>query len=251
MLLTNNSPYSVDLSSLTGFRKTVAGHSCTLFHGIAFLLGILCMSSVAAAVFKCTNKDGQIEYRDTPCKHTATQREIPLNAGPTQPAVGTAHRDRRSSSPGLKNRSALNDCQDWMPPPWSVKVDAPRPDTDYSAFPKNAQGRPVISRSGGGIEVVPLEKPDALSVERQCSDMVSACWKKDNDPNRSFDACFKSAPRCTTSRPWEESQACCPDSCWQQYSQLRRQCMDPMGAMMKVFFDDHCAPGAADMVGKP
>lgn len=131
-----------------------------------------------------------------------------------------------------------------------MQVDAPaKLDVDYSAFLKDAQGRPVISRSGN-IIVVPLEEPDALSVERQCSDMIKDCWQKDNDPNRSLDACFKFAPRCATSRPWEEGRACCPDSCWQQYSQLRHQCMGPFGAMMQVFFDDHCAPGAADMVGR-
>lgn len=82
-----------------------------------------------------------------------------------------------------------------------------------------------------------------------CSSMLTNCYRKNGDPKNSMDACFNSAPRCPTSRPWEEGKACCPESSWQAYSDLRRHCVDPAAASHRALFTEHCVPGGAELLG--
>ncbi|HEY2345740.1 MAG TPA: hypothetical protein VGH80_07645 [Xanthomonadaceae bacterium] len=157
--------------------------------------------------------------------------------GPARVADHPVQQSSQAASPP-GNPNEFPGCHDWVPPPGTVQVDAPAT-PDYSHLPRDAQGRPMILRAGN-IELVPLEKPDALSASDRCADMVIGCTSlgKNRDPNRSFDRCFKSAPRCKTTRPWEEARACCPESSWQHYSQLRRDCIDPFSALMRTFHGD-------------
>jgi hypothetical protein len=146
---------------------------------------------------------------------------------------------------GAENSQPI-DCHTWIAPPYTVEVQAP-PKRDLSALPKDEDGRSIVM-PGPGINLVVNDKPDAISVTNTCSAMIAGCWHRDNDPHNSMDACFNSAPRCATARPWEETKACCPESCWQKYADLRRNCVDPLTASRKALFDDHCVPDAREML---
>jgi hypothetical protein len=57
-----------------------------------------------------------------------------------------------------------------------------------------------------------------------------------------------SAPRCTTSTPWNE-EACCADACWNEYRTARIGGSDDLSAMLDVLFDaPSCMPGVDDLV---
>ena len=127
-----------------------------------------------------------------------------------------------------------------MAPPRTVRVDPPPPAPDYSQHPKDAQGRPIVAKSAH-VYLVPSRKRDLLSVISACQAMIAQCFQRDGDPRNSFDACFNSAPRCRTAKPWEEDAPCCPDACWQRYGDQRRQCVDPLSASLKVFYDQRCS----------
>jgi hypothetical protein len=194
----------------------------------ALALGLLSADVAGRALFKCTLPDGKIAYKDTPCDTQADQQQIQMRAG-TQKAVGTAPpaepvaKEAPAPAPEpvmVPKAAAPTDCSTWAPPADSVDV----------AQPSNTS-------------VLVSQKPDAMTVANACSAMILECAKKGDDPKTSIDACFKSAPRCTTPKPWEEAKACCPDACWQKYSELRRKCVDPSSASTRAIYDGHCAPG--------
>ena len=206
-------------------------HRVFFVPAIALALALL-SSSAMGALFKCTLPDGKIAYKDTPCETAADQTQIQMHGGtqkqvnaPAAAAVAvlrrkrpSAARNRRSSYP--KARAPDADCSSWKPPEGSIDV----------AQPSNTS-------------VLVSEHPDPMSVANACSAMILDCAKKGDDPKTAMDACFKSAPRCATAKPWEESKACCPDACWQKYSDLRRKCVDPSSATTRAIYDGHCAPG--------
>lgn len=237
------------MTSIGSLHARITGQRFFRAAGL-FLLGLLGANPAHAAVYKCTDANGQVAYLDKPCPATARQQEVQVQPAPRTPKSVPANTANPAAKPAAEVAStsdAKQDCTNWIPPPWSVKVDPP-PKPDLSALPRDEQGHAVVLRSAT-LELVAVEKPDALTVQTACSTMLTACWHKDNDKKNSMDACFQSAPRCTTSRPWEEGRACCPESCWQKYSTLRRQCVDPLGAVQQALFQDHCVPGVAEMLG--
>jgi hypothetical protein len=198
------------------------------------VLGLLSADAAGRALFKCTLPDGKIAYKDSPCDTQADQQQIQMRAG-TQKAVSAAApaeaspKEAPAAAPEpilVPKAAAPTDCSTWTPPAETVDV----------AQPSNTS-------------VLVLQKPDAMTVANACSAMIVACAKKGDDPKTAMDACFKSAPRCTTARPWEEPKACCPDLCWQKYSDLRRKCVDPSSASTRAIYDGHCAPGPAEASG--
>lgn len=197
----------------------------------ALALGLLSMNAAGRALFKCTLPDGKVAYKDTPCDTQADQQQIQMHAG-TQKAVGTPPAEpapkaapAAAPEPVLVPRApAPTDCSKWAPPPDTVDV----------AQPSNTS-------------VLVSQNPDPMSVANACSAMILECAKKGDDPKTAMDVCFKSVPRCTTSKPWEEPKACCPDLCWQKYSELRRKCVDPSSASTRAIYDGRCAPGPSDV----
>jgi uncharacterized protein DUF4124 len=216
---------------------------------LAAALFALCTAATAGTIYKCTNPDGEVAYRDQPCDGEAAQDEVDAHRASS---FGNAPSSDRAMSDALPDGSApgttpVKDCSNWAPPPWTVEVSLP-PEPDLSAYPSNDAGEPVVAE-GPEVELVAVTRRDPISVQSECTTMVDGCFQKDHDRRKSLDACFNSAPRCTSSRPWEESKPCCPDACWQQYANLRRQCVDPLSASTRVFFDDHCVPGVAALLG--
>jgi hypothetical protein len=194
----------------------------------ALALGLLSTSVSGRALFKCTLPDGKIAFKDTPCDTEAAQEQIQMHAGTQQQvnAPPPAEAAPRQAPPPpaepilVPKAHAPTDCSTWAAPEASVDV----------AQPSNTS-------------VLVSQRPDPMSVANACSAMILDCAKKGDDPKTAMDACFKSAPRCATAKPWEEPKACCPDACWQKYSELRRKCVDPSSASTRAIYDGHCAPG--------
>ncbi|HSE12709.1 MAG TPA: hypothetical protein VLB69_08745 [Rudaea sp.] len=194
-------------------------------------VALLSADASGRALFKCTLPDGKIAYKDTPCDTQADQQQIQMHAGmhkavnaatSAEPAPKEA--PAAAPEPILVPRAAApTDCSSWAPPEENVDV----------AQPSNTS-------------VLVSEKPDPMSVANACSAMILECAKKRDDPKTAIDACFKSAPRCTTAQPWKEPKTCCPDLCWQKYSDLRRKCVDPSSASTRAIYDGRCAPGPAE-----
>ena len=204
------------------------------FHCIAasaLALGLLSTSASGRALFKCTLPDGKVAFKDTPCDTESAQQQIKMQAGTQKqvgaaPAADAAPREAPPPPPEpilVPKAAAPTDCSTWTPPEGSVDV----------AQPSNTS-------------VLVSQRPDPMSVANACSAMILDCAKKGDDPKTAMDACFKSAPRCATPKPWEEPKACCPDACWQKYSELRRKCVDPSSASTRAIYDGHCAPGPSD-----
>ncbi len=233
-------------------------HSASNFAGLAAVCCAMSLAqfvapAMAGTIYKCTAADGTIAFRDQPCEAASSQAEVSVH-GTTQfggmIATSASEAQAESETSTAATPSApRKDCSDWIPPPWQVEV-APPAQPDLSAYPHDADGQPIIV-PGQDINLVAVtpDRRDAMSVQTECTDMIDACFHKDNDKRNSYDACFNSAPRCKSARPWEESKPCCPDVCWQKYADLRRQCVDPFGASTRVFFNDHCVPGVAAMLG--
>jgi len=112
----------------------------------------------------------------------------------------------------------------------------PLPKVDHSGLPRDAQGRPILSQQGGAAIV--LEKRDKLgptNVLAACASLVTRCFQPGV---RELDDCFLSAPRCATSRPWEETayKPCCPEACWRQYDARRKAGATPQRALDLALF---------------
>ncbi len=118
--------------------------------------------------------------------------------------------------------------------PKRVEV-APPPQADLSALPKDAQGRPILSRSGDAAVVLEQRAPGPTNVLAVCSSMVTRCYKPGE---RELDDCFASAPRCTSARPWEDPayKPCCPEACWRQYDAQRKAGAPPQRALDQALF---------------
>jgi hypothetical protein len=164
--------------------------------GIGALL--LLVSPAHAELNKCQDASGRITYTDQPCASTST-------------ATPAARAPKR------------------------VEV-APPPQTDLSGLPKDAQGRPILSRSGDATLVLePRGAPGPTNVLAACSSMVTRCYKPGE---RELDDCFASAPRCTSARPWEDPayKPCCPEACWRQYDARRKAGASPQRALDQALF---------------
>ncbi|MBI5514661.1 MAG: hypothetical protein HY909_12875 [Deltaproteobacteria bacterium] len=119
------------------------------------------------------------------------------------------------------------------PPAVDVPTLPPR-DADALPFPRTDAGTLVVYRgSGVRIELDPTRR-NAVSAHAACLELVVTCVAP---PARSLDACATSAPRCGTARPWEESAACCPAGCADQYEAERRRGLDPLAAFREVYIE--------------
>ena len=203
-------------------------------------------AAMAGTIYKCASADGTVAFRDQPCDASASQSEVSVH-NPTQ--FDNAQPSVQAQSAPEAFGAEPKDCSTRIPPPWKVEVEPP-PEPDLSAYPQDEAGQPILA-AGQNVQLVAVtrDRRDAMSVQSECTGMVDGCFHNGNDKRNSYDACFNSAPRCASSRPWEESKPCCPESCWQQYADLRRQCVDPFSASTRVFFKDHCVPGVAELLG--
>ena len=117
------------------------------------------------------------------------------------------------------------------------------------ALPKTLDGKYLLMQlADARLELDPTLR-DPLTALGDCADQVTYCF----EPGvRELDACMRGVRTCTTSQPWLEPVACCPQKCQTDYTALRATGVDPAGALDKVFFVDHdCFPGVtATLEGK-
>lgn len=110
------------------------------------------------------------------------------------------------------------------------------PKVDVSGLPRDAAGRAILGQSGDvAIVLEKRDKPGPTNVLAACSALVTRCYQPGV---RELDDCFLSAPRCATSRPWEESayQPCCPEACWRGYQARRQAGAPPLKALDQALF---------------
>lgn len=177
---------------------TTSNAMASVLRGLFAILGALWLAApVQATLNKCQDVSGRITYTDQACPSTASAASAP-NA------------------------------------PKRVEV-APPPKVDLSGLPIDAQGRPILSQSGGAAIVLDKRPLGPTNVLAACSSMVTRCVKPGV---RELDDCFASAPRCASARPWEDPayQPCCPEACWRQYDARRKAGAAPMAALDQALF---------------
>ena len=162
------------------------------------VLALLCchLAPAAAETYKCRSESGAVTYGDKPC------------------AAGAGQNYRT---------------------PRTVTV-APVPNPDLSNLPRDAQGRPVLSDSGGAQIVLEAQAtPGPVNVLAACSALVTHCVKPGE---RDLDDCFYSAPRCASAKPWLDQpyRQCCPEACWRAYDTRRKSGVPPLAAIDQVLF---------------
>lgn len=200
--------------------------------GIAMLALATFALPAAAALYKCQDASGRVTYSDQPCPTGQTlqrQIETPAPARPP-PAPATA-----SGGGGAATKPGGDAAAAPYRRPQRVDV-PPLPPVDLSHLPTDAQGRPVIARSGGA-EIVAEKQANRtpVNVLAACSVLVSRCVKP---PERTLDACFFSAPRCASAQPWNDPAytPCCPDECWNRYERQRIAGRSPLAALDAALF---------------
>jgi len=177
----------------------------------SILVAFLCVPlAVAAATYRCQGADGKLGYSDRPCPTT-------------EKTAGT-----------LSSSGARAEAPYVRPAPVEVP---PLQKADVSGLQKDAQGRPAVGADPGGTSVaLDKSKPGPLQILAACSALVTRCV---NPPARSLDACFLSAPRCTSPKPWVEADgntACCPQACWERYESLRKSGRAPIAALDNALY---------------
>lgn len=177
-----------------------------------------------------------------PCVACQSPREPIRDGGLESPDAATEAPDAGEETPD----AGVNEPRgQWAPPPPVNVPPLPAP-PDYSDYPVDSLGRPIISQSAN-INLVVRQTPDALSARDRCANVVTHCF----EPGvRSLDACMLSAPRCGTAQPWTESGACCAEACWTSYAALRTAGVDPLTATLDVLYNrPSCMPGVDTLLG--
>jgi hypothetical protein len=198
-------------------NKTIRSNCCPVILLLAF--GLLATVAEGKAIFKCTLADGKVTFRDTPCDaQGAAQQQM---AGHLATQASPADPERTERRPGK---------------PLDIGGEAGCTNVVVPAS-KGANSTKAPQKSQA--------QPGPMTVANACSALVADCFGSGNDPKKSYDGCFKSAARCKTGQPWEEAQACCPESCFAAYSELRKQCLEPHAAAEQALFQEQCVPGAS------
>lgn len=186
------------------------------------LIAVLVSPSALAVQYNCVDAAGRSSTSERPC-----------------PNAKAAKDDRPQHPPAQANppTSGIRDASPYRRP--AAVVVPPLPKVDLSGLPKDANGNPILMQGTGGSIVAAESRRGPINVLAACSVLVTRCVVPGS---RTLDACFMSAPRCTTSRPWEE-EPCCPPACWERYEALRIAGEWPMDAYDQTLF------GGDDMRG--
>lgn len=201
------------------------GFGTRLWLGAAAIF-LLCASGPVhcKAIFKCTGADGKVTFRDSPCDGQGTQEQ--------QQQQMTGHGATQASPASARAQ----------PAPAKTATSAPAPSPDGCTHLVVPMSRGANPPKTEGSDQGP---PGPVTVATGCSALLDACYGSGDDPKKTYDACFKAAPRCKTARPWEEAQACCPEGCYAAYTELRKQCLEPHAAAEQALFREQCVPGAS------
>lgn len=106
-------------------------------------------------------------------------------------------------------------------------------DADLSELPIGEDGLPLLIKVPGLDIVVDLDQSNQLTGLGRCLSLVTSCV---SPPDRSIDDCMRSAPICSESEWWRESEACCPSECFTNYEEQRFAGIRDLDAFSGTFF---------------
>jgi hypothetical protein len=215
-----------------------------------FALSVVLMptpSDAATTVNMCRDAAGGVTYTDSPCAASEVTESSRTLMAPPPPAANPPA--RHSPSPTGNQANLYHPpapVEVYVRPDPVVVPPLPQPPKmDLSRLPKDAAGNILLMQSGGAsLVLAPAPKPGPINFLARCSGLVSYCYKPGE---RSLDACFMSAPRCASSRPWDDvaevNAQCCPSECWQRYEKERIDGQAPLSAFDHALFGaNSCMP---------
>lgn len=119
-----------------------------------------------------------------------------------------------------------------------------RADLRGLGLPNTEDGHPILIQIPGAQLELDPELRDAITALGSCADLLMGCVEPEV---RSLDDCFFSAPRCATDTPWNEGAACCPESCFVRYAELRLGGAEELPALeTSLFVERTCFPGLVE-----
>jgi len=126
----------------------------------------------------------------------------------------------------------------------------PIPDLNGLGLPQTETGGimlfPVDNGESKGHLEIQEDLRDPVTTVGGCTRWIVGCVEPGN---RSLDDCARSAPHCSTDKPWEEETHCCPASCFESYATLRVGGIEPIPAFDAVYFENgSCFPGLEDLL---
>jgi hypothetical protein len=229
------------------------GGASRLAHALALVLLIACSASGEAATSRrqCL-RACPAEQRS--CLDLARARAGALRAACTGDRAARAacrrgaHATLRTAAAGC--RRLRKDCraccraggQGPVCPVGRPVAFEPPPPQDLNALglPRQEDGHLfVLAIPNASLAIDPTLRTPVTALGA-CTGWITSCVAP---AARSLDDCARSAPPCTTDRPWEES-TCCPPACFDAYQTQRRAGAEPLAAFSTVYFRDaSCFPG--------
>jgi hypothetical protein len=124
---------------------------------------------------------------------------------------------------------------------WIEFTAPPRPTALEKGYPDLGGGRALVSRAGDVGLVVDESLRNPVTTFSGCHWWLMRC----NDEHGNLDDCYLSAPRCEGETPWLADGLCCPQACYDDYAQRRRDGIAPSEALLATAEARTCFPGLA------
>jgi hypothetical protein len=121
-----------------------------------------------------------------------------------------------------------------------ISFDAPpRPTPEEGRYPKDAANRSIISRGGDVALAIDPTLRSPVTTVSGCNWWLTSCFTAGNN----LDDCYLSSPRCEGDTPWLDDRLCCPQACYDDYAQRRRDGAPPTDALLATHEAHSCFPG--------
>jgi hypothetical protein len=116
-----------------------------------------------------------------------------------------------------------------------------------AGYPEDDAGRIILRPNDNGLSLAyDPNLYDPTTGFRACMGRITACF----DATKRLDSCVKDSPRCVSSTPWKNDPAgddCCPESCVQEYFELRKTASEAVAVTRLV--RGTCYPGMKELFG--
>jgi hypothetical protein len=120
-----------------------------------------------------------------------------------------------------------------------IQFDAPPRPSPLDHYPDLGGGQVLVSREAGVDLVLDTAQHNPVTTLSGCSYWLRECF----EAHGNLDDCYLSSPRCEGEQPWLDDRLCCPQACYDDYAQRRRDGVTPMNAMVAVAEARTCFPG--------
>jgi hypothetical protein len=122
---------------------------------------------------------------------------------------------------------------------WISFQPPPRPSALEKGYPDLGGGRALVSRAGEVGLVVDSSLRNPVTTFSGCHWWLMRC----KDEHGNLDDCYLSSPRCEGDTPWLDDGLCCPQACYDDYAQRRREGIAPSQALLATAEARTCFPG--------